>query len=86
VGLLSALQVLAGSYDKGKIQSLIQAYVKEHPVLVFAQTTCPYCQKAKDLLSQLGAAYKVSHSIALSGNTAPWERLSNQDMTGPDSD
>jgi hypothetical protein len=29
VGLLSALQVLAGSYDKGKIQSLIQAYVKE---------------------------------------------------------
>uniref|UniRef100_A0A5B7C1Y9 Putative glutaredoxin n=1 Tax=Davidia involucrata TaxID=16924 RepID=A0A5B7C1Y9_DAVIN len=33
--------------------------VSSSPVLVFSKTYCGYCKKVKQLLSQLGASYKV---------------------------
>lgn len=50
--------MLAGDYDKKAIKAKIEGYIKE-PCVVFAQTTCPFCKKAKDLLTSVGAEYKV---------------------------
>jgi len=52
-------QVLAGDYDKKSVQDKISGFTSE-PCVVFAQVSCPYCKKAKELLSSVGAKYKVS--------------------------
>ncbi|CAG7871450.1 unnamed protein product, partial [Brassica rapa] len=33
--------------------------VSAHPVVVFSKTHCGYCQRVKQLLTQLGATFKV---------------------------
>nr|VDD28493.1 unnamed protein product [Brassica oleracea] len=33
--------------------------VSEYPVVVFSKTYCGYCQRVKQLLTQLGATFKV---------------------------
>ncbi|XP_010029144.2 glutaredoxin [Eucalyptus grandis] len=33
--------------------------VSANPVVVFSKTTCPYCVKVKELLSQLGVNFKA---------------------------
>lgn len=39
--------------------SKVKEIVKSTPVVVFSKTYCGYCTRVKNLLSQLGAAYKV---------------------------
>ncbi|KAK9278900.1 hypothetical protein L1049_028481 [Liquidambar formosana] len=39
--------------------SKVKEIVSSHPVVVFSKTYCSYCKKVKQLLSQLGASYKV---------------------------
>ncbi|KAF4351773.1 hypothetical protein CsatB_018032 [Cannabis sativa] len=33
--------------------------VSSHPVVVFSKTYCGYCERVKQLLTQVGASYKV---------------------------
>lgn len=52
-------RLMAGAYDANKLQAKIQSIVTGSPVVVFSQTTCPFCEKAKALLESAGAKYQV---------------------------
>ena len=47
--------VLAGEYDVAAVRAKLDALVASSPVVVFSQTSCPYCKKAKALLADAGA-------------------------------
>jgi glutaredoxin 3 len=49
----------AGNYDSVAIRSKINNLVQENPVFMFSFTTCPFCIKAKAILDEKGATYKV---------------------------
>lgn len=49
--------VLAGEYDVAAMSARLDALIAQAPAVVFSQTSCPFCKKAKTLLSDLGAAY-----------------------------
>lgn len=49
----------AGQYDVDATQATIKALLDENPVVMFSFSTCPFCVRAKGLLNDLGASYKV---------------------------
>ena len=49
----------AGQYDVDATQAKIKALLDENPVVMFSFSTCPFCVRAKGLLNDLGATYKV---------------------------
>ena len=61
---LAVARVLAGEYDAAAVKARIAEYTAA-PVLVFSQTTCPYCKKSKELLQQLGARFQTVELDAL---------------------
>ncbi|XP_023637778.1 glutaredoxin-C1 isoform X1 [Capsella rubella] len=52
--------------------------VSSHPVVVFSKTYCRYCQRVKQLLTQLGASFKVfeldeiSHGSEIQSALSEW--------------
>jgi len=56
----------AGSYDEAAVKAKLDAYIKDNAVVVFSWSTCPFCVKAKALLTDLGAKY-----TAVELNTMP---------------
>ncbi|XP_010940165.1 glutaredoxin [Elaeis guineensis] len=58
-GLWSSSSV--GSKEEQGEMALAKAkeLVSSNPVMVFSKSYCPYCTRVKQLLSQLGASYKV---------------------------
>lgn len=51
---------IAGDYDETAINMQIDSYIKGNTVLMFSQTTCPFCKKAKKvLIEELGVKVKV---------------------------
>ena len=47
--------VLAGEYNEAEVKAGILAAAGANPVLVYSQTSCPFCKKTKELLAGLGA-------------------------------
>lgn len=47
----------AGNYDVEATKAALDKYIAENDVVVFSWTTCPFCVKAKALLTDLGATY-----------------------------
>ncbi|CAM9892911.1 unnamed protein product [Ascophyllum nodosum] len=43
----------AGAYDEGAVQEAIDQDIKGNKVMVFSWTRCPFCKKAKSLLTDL---------------------------------
>jgi len=43
--------------DVAEVADKIDGLVKEHPVLLFTKSTCPFCAQAKDLLDQESVVY-----------------------------
>jgi len=76
---LEIAKLSAGEYDKAAVTGMIQEWIKE-PVVVFSQTSCPYCKKAKELLTTVGANFKVVEVDTLDSGYAVRVELS--DMTG----
>ena len=37
----------------------VKSKITQHPVFVFSKSYCPYCDKAKQALDNLGAKYEV---------------------------
>ncbi|KAI8102404.1 hypothetical protein M9435_006006 [Picochlorum sp. BPE23] len=52
---LAVLQ--AGDYDKKAVQSMMESYIADNPVMIFSFSTCPFCKNAKRLLDDMGATY-----------------------------
>lgn len=47
----------AGQYDEAAVRAKVQSYIDNNKVVVFSWSGCPFCKKAKGLLSELGAQY-----------------------------
>lgn len=56
----------AGNYDVDATKAQLDKYISDNDVLVFSWTTCPFCVKAKGLLTDLGVKY-----TAVELNTMP---------------
>ncbi|XP_048833356.1 glutaredoxin 2 isoform X2 [Brienomyrus brachyistius] len=48
-----------GSLSSAECTRLIEDVVSHNCVVIFSKTTCPYCKMAKNVFSEIGAAYKV---------------------------
>lgn len=44
--------------DTRDLKSLIKEYIDQNKVMIFSKTTCPYCQKVKQLFQSLDVPYK----------------------------
>jgi thiol-disulfide isomerase/thioredoxin len=55
---LAITRILAGEYDAAAVRAQI-ASLAGQGVVVFSQTSCPFCKKAKALLDSVGAKYDV---------------------------
>lgn len=44
--------------DTRDLKSLIKEYIDQNKVMIFSKTTCPYCQKVKQLFQSLGVDFK----------------------------
>ena len=51
----AVVKVLAGDYDEKAMSARLDALIASSPVVLFSQTTCPYCKKAKALLAEVGS-------------------------------
>ncbi|PQP99520.1 glutaredoxin [Prunus yedoensis var. nudiflora] len=54
--------LLSKSISKEQLEmavSKVKTIVNSNPVVVFSKTYCGYCKRVKQLLTQLGATYKV---------------------------
>lgn len=47
----------AGDYDRLATAAKINQLIVEKPVIVFSWSGCPFCKRAKALLSDVGANY-----------------------------
>jgi len=79
---LEVAKVLAGDYDVKRIRGMLDGWVERHPVVVFAQVTCPFCKKAKELLSEVGAKYEVVEVDAMEGKDGFAIRVELDKVTG----
>ena len=49
----------AGDYDAAAADRRLDETIAGAPVVLFSFTSCPFCRRAKELLSAKGAAYRV---------------------------
>jgi len=47
----------AGGYDEAEIQARMAQQVRTKPCIVYSMSNCPYCEKVKSMLTNLGAVY-----------------------------
>jgi thiol-disulfide isomerase/thioredoxin len=59
MGRQAITRVLAGEYDAAAVREQIAGFAGKAGVVVFSQTSCPFCKKAKELLDSVGAKYDV---------------------------
>ncbi|KAL5813854.1 hypothetical protein ACOSQ4_024495 [Xanthoceras sorbifolium] len=58
----SVMSMFSGNITKEEVEAALnkaKGIVSSNPVVVFSKTYCGYCQRVKQLLTQLGATYKV---------------------------
>jgi len=62
---LEVAKVLAKDYNVKEVAGKVQGHIDSAPVVVFSQTSCPFCKKAKELLDAKGAKYTTVEVDAL---------------------
>jgi len=50
---------VAGEYDVEAVEQRLQATIASEPVVLFSFSSCPFCKKAKELLTAKGATFTV---------------------------
>uniref|UniRef100_A0A7S2UYR5 VOC domain-containing protein n=1 Tax=Fibrocapsa japonica TaxID=94617 RepID=A0A7S2UYR5_9STRA len=81
---LEVAKVSAGDYDKKTMKEKLEKMTKKSPVVIFSQTSCPFCKKAKDLLTDLGASYETVEVDTL-GTEGMALRVELAELTGESS-
>lgn len=51
--------VAGNNFDRDKTKDTIQKFINENNVAMFSFTTCPFCRRAKDYLTEQGIKYAV---------------------------
>ena len=60
--------IVAGDYDKSKVDAQIEEFIASSDVALFSFTTCPFCRRAKDALEERSIPYKAMELDELEGN------------------
>jgi glutaredoxin 3 len=60
--------LVAGDYDQGATDQLIDELIQPNDVALFSFTTCPFCRRAKDELDERGISYAALELDELPGN------------------
>ena len=47
----------AGDYDEAAVRARVQQMIDRKPCVVFATTTCPFCNQVDDILTNMGAVH-----------------------------
>ncbi|EKX48404.1 hypothetical protein GUITHDRAFT_159506 [Guillardia theta CCMP2712] len=69
---LEVAKVLARNYNKAEVKTKVEDKIKDNGAVVFSQTSCPFCAKAKKTLSDLGAKYEVVELDKLGDEGYAW--------------
>eukprot|EP00546_Thalassionema_frauenfeldii_P016550 CAMPEP_0178901944 /NCGR_PEP_ID=MMETSP0786-20121207/4324_1 /TAXON_ID=186022 /ORGANISM="Thalassionema frauenfeldii, Strain CCMP 1798" /LENGTH=227 /DNA_ID=CAMNT_0020573143 /DNA_START=61 /DNA_END=744 /DNA_ORIENTATION=+ len=60
--------IVAGEFDENKVADVVDAFIESNTIAMFSFTTCPFCRKAKDFLSENDIAYSSMELDQLDGN------------------
>mmetsp|Transcript_24305 Transcript_24305/g.36029 ORF Transcript_24305/g.36029 Transcript_24305/m.36029 type:complete len:198 (-) Transcript_24305:272-865(-) len=60
--------IVAGNFDEDEVGEVVDSFVANNTVAMFSFTTCPFCRKAKDFLSENDIAYCAIELDELDGN------------------
>jgi glutaredoxin 3 len=60
--------VAGNNFDRGQTRGTIQRFITENKVAMFSFTTCPFCRRAKDYLTEQGIPYAVLELDQLPNN------------------
>jgi len=73
---LFILVVVANSGDSGNLEAevLVKEKISENAVMVFSKSYCPYCKKAKELLTKYGVKFD-SYEINVESNGAQVQKV-----------
>ena len=47
----------AGSYNEAEVKARVERMIKTKPCVMFATSTCPFCRKAEEALTSMGAVH-----------------------------
>uniref|UniRef100_A0A7S4NGB9 Glutaredoxin domain-containing protein n=1 Tax=Odontella aurita TaxID=265563 RepID=A0A7S4NGB9_9STRA len=61
--------VVAGEFDETDIEAQVDEFVDGTDIAMFSFSTCPFCRRAKDYLSESGIQYESMELDELEGNT-----------------
>lgn len=56
-GKAALAKLQAGDFDQQAVESKVDAYISENPVMIFSFSTCPFCIRGKKILEDLGVKY-----------------------------
>lgn len=56
---MGAAKLMAGQYDAEAVRSEIENNIARKPCVMYSTSTCPFCQKAREVLDGLGTMYTV---------------------------
>lgn len=81
---LEVAKVVAGEYDKEYIRQKISTLLESSKTkcVIFSQTSCPFCVKAKEKLKELGATFDVVEIDTMPGTEGYAVRLELNEITG----
>jgi len=69
---VEAVAKRAGPHDTARVERELDALLAEHAVVVFSFSVCPWCFKAKQLLTDAGIQYEVVEVDLLEGMEGPY--------------
>lgn len=52
-------KVMAGSYDEAEVKAALERQIKMKPCVMYSQSSCPFCKKAKETIEATGAMFTV---------------------------
>jgi glutaredoxin len=59
-GLKQAMyKTMAGNYDEAEVRGRLERQIKMKPCVMYADSSCPFCQQAQKALTSMGAVYSV---------------------------
>jgi glutaredoxin 3 len=65
----SIADIVAGSnYNVTEVDQIIDSFISDNGVALFAYATCPFCRRAKDALQEIGVPFQVMELDELPGN------------------
>lgn len=82
VASVTGRRSVASEAEVASANAKVEKLIKQYPVIVFSKTTCPYCTRAKHVLTEEGAKFHVVELDKLPGNECESMQEAFLSMTG----